>query len=46
METLGVPTKLIVYADEGHGPQQISNQIDILEQTLQWFNRYVAPSHD
>lgn len=46
METLGVPTKLIVYADEGHGPQQISNQIDILEQTLQWFNRYVAPPHD
>ena len=43
METLGVPTKLIVYADEGHGPQQISNQIDILEQTLEWFNRYVAP---
>jgi dipeptidyl aminopeptidase/acylaminoacyl peptidase len=37
METLGVPTKLIVYADEGHGPQQISNQIDILEQTLEWF---------
>ena len=46
METLGVPTKLIVYADEGHGPQQISNQIDILEQTLQWFNRYVAPSRN
>ena len=45
METLGVPTKLIVYADEGHGPQQISNQIDILEQTLGWFNRYVAPPH-
>ncbi|HZV77215.1 MAG TPA: S9 family peptidase [Candidatus Babeliales bacterium] len=40
METLGVPTKLIVYADEGHGPQKIANQIDILTQTVAWFNRY------
>jgi dipeptidyl aminopeptidase/acylaminoacyl peptidase len=45
METLGVPSKLIVYADEGHGPQKISNQIDILEQTLAWFNRFLSPGH-
>ncbi len=44
METLGVPTKLIVYAGEGHGPQRIASQIDILEQTLEWFNRYLLPS--
>ena len=42
MTTLGVPTKLIVYADEGHGPQKISNQIDILTQTVNWFNRYLT----
>jgi dipeptidyl aminopeptidase/acylaminoacyl peptidase len=42
MVTLGVPTKLIVYADEGHGPQKIANQIDILTQTVSWFNRYLA----
>ncbi len=42
METLGVPTKLIVYADEGHGPQKIPNQIDILTQTVDWFNRYLT----
>jgi dipeptidyl aminopeptidase/acylaminoacyl peptidase len=41
MTTLGVPTKLIVYADEGHGPQKIVNQIDILEQTIAWFDRYL-----
>ncbi len=41
METLGVPTKLIVYAGEGHGPQKIANQIDILQQALQWFNKYL-----
>ena len=41
MATLGVPTRLIVYAGEGHGPQKIASQIDILAQTLQWFNRYL-----
>ena len=41
METLRVPTKLIVYADEGHAPQKIANQIDILTQTVGWFNRYL-----
>ena len=43
MTTLGVPTKLIVYADEGHGPQKIANQIDILTQTVDWFDRYLTP---
>ena len=42
MTTLGVPTKLIVYADEGHGPQKIANQIDILAQTVAWFERYLG----
>jgi len=37
-----VPTKLIVYADEGHGPRKIVNQIDILQQTVSWFDRYLA----
>jgi dipeptidyl aminopeptidase/acylaminoacyl peptidase len=42
METLGVPTKLIVYADEGHGPRKIVNQIDVLVQTVQWFDRFLG----
>jgi len=41
MTALGVPAKLIVYADEGHGPRKISNQIDILTQTVDWFDRYL-----
>jgi dipeptidyl aminopeptidase/acylaminoacyl peptidase len=41
MTTLGVPSKLIVYADEGHGPQKPANQIDILTRTLAWFNTYL-----
>lgn len=43
METLGVPTKLVVYADEGHAPQRVSDQTDVLTQTVDWFNRYLAP---
>jgi dipeptidyl aminopeptidase/acylaminoacyl peptidase len=42
MTTLGVPVKLIVYADEGHGPQKILNQIDILTQTVAWFDRFLT----
>jgi dipeptidyl aminopeptidase/acylaminoacyl peptidase len=42
MVTLAIPTKLIVDAGEGHGPQKIANQIDILTQTIAWFNRYLA----
>lgn len=42
METLGVPTRLVVYADEGHSPQRIGDQIDILTQTVRWFNRYLG----
>jgi dipeptidyl aminopeptidase/acylaminoacyl peptidase len=41
MNTLGVPTKLIVYADEGHAPQRVSDQIDVLTQTVGWFNRFL-----
>jgi dipeptidyl aminopeptidase/acylaminoacyl peptidase len=45
METLGVPAKLIVYADEGHAIRKISDQIDLLTQTMNWFNRYLAPAN-
>ncbi len=41
MVTLGVPTKLVVYADEGHAPQKIADQIDILNQSVEWFRRYL-----
>jgi dipeptidyl aminopeptidase/acylaminoacyl peptidase len=42
LQALGVPTRLVVYADEGHAPQKIANQIDILTQTVGWFNRYLT----
>lgn len=41
MRTLGVPTQLVIYADEGHGPRKPANQIDILTRTVDWFTRYM-----
>ena len=41
MQTLGVPSELVVYADEGHGPRQPKNQIDILERSVGWFDKYL-----
>ncbi len=41
MQTLGVPSRLVVYADEGHGPRKPANQIDILQRTLNWFGKYL-----
>ncbi|HUN28270.1 MAG TPA: S9 family peptidase [Alphaproteobacteria bacterium] len=41
MQTLGVPSQLVVYADEGHGPRKPKNQIDILERTVGWFDKYL-----
>jgi dipeptidyl aminopeptidase/acylaminoacyl peptidase len=41
MVTLGVPTRLVVYADEGHSFEKIRDQIDVLTQTVSWFDRYL-----
>lgn len=41
METLHVPSRLVVYADEGHGPRKPENQIDILTRMVDWFNSYM-----
>lgn len=41
MKTLGVPSTLVVYADEGHGPRKPANQIDLLKRTVGWFDRYL-----
>ncbi len=41
MRTLDVPTKLVVYADEGHGPRRPANQIDVLQQSVDWFAKYL-----
>ena len=41
----GVPTELVVYANEGHGFRSPEHRIDVLERSLDWFDRYLsAPS--
>jgi dipeptidyl aminopeptidase/acylaminoacyl peptidase len=42
LRTLGVPTELIVYPDEGHMFVKPEHQTDRLDQTLKWFDRYLA----
>jgi dipeptidyl aminopeptidase/acylaminoacyl peptidase len=42
MKTLGVPTRLVVYADEGHAPQRIADQINVLTETVSWFDKYLG----
>jgi dipeptidyl aminopeptidase/acylaminoacyl peptidase len=41
LKTLGVPTQLIVYPDEGHLFIKPENQADRLDQTVAWFDKYL-----
>jgi dipeptidyl aminopeptidase/acylaminoacyl peptidase len=42
LKTLGVPTKLIIYPGEGHMFIEPKHQVDRLEQTLAWFDKYLG----
>jgi dipeptidyl aminopeptidase/acylaminoacyl peptidase len=42
LETLGVPTQLVIYAGEGHGLRQPKDRADATRRTLAWFDRYLA----
>jgi acyl-CoA thioesterase-1 len=33
----GVPTRMVIYPDEGHGIRQPKHQVDVLKRTLAWF---------
>ncbi|HEU0275151.1 MAG TPA: S9 family peptidase [Candidatus Udaeobacter sp.] len=41
LKALGVPTQLIVYSGEGHMFIKPEHQVDRLEQTVGWFDRYL-----
>jgi dipeptidyl aminopeptidase/acylaminoacyl peptidase len=41
LKTLGVPTHLIVYLGEGHLFIKPEHQVDRMEQTLGWFDKYL-----
>ncbi len=42
LKTLGVPTTLVVYANQGHHIANHADQADILRRTLDWFGKYLA----
>jgi dipeptidyl aminopeptidase/acylaminoacyl peptidase len=41
LKTLGIPTKLIIYPGEGHMFIDPKHQVDRLEQTVAWFDKYL-----
>jgi dipeptidyl aminopeptidase/acylaminoacyl peptidase len=42
LKTLGVPTTLVVYANQGHHIANHDDQVDILRRSLAWFGKYLA----
>ena len=42
LKTLGVPTTLVVYANQGHHIANHADQVDILRRSLDWFGKYLA----
>jgi dipeptidyl aminopeptidase/acylaminoacyl peptidase len=38
LKTLGVPTQLVVYEDEGHAIRKPEHRLDRLKRTVDWFN--------
>jgi dipeptidyl aminopeptidase/acylaminoacyl peptidase len=41
LKTLGVPTQLVVYPDEGHGFFREENKKDRISRVLDWFSRWM-----
>ncbi|HXW57545.1 MAG TPA: S9 family peptidase [Candidatus Cybelea sp.] len=41
LKTLGVPTQLVVYPNEGHSFRNPAHTRDVLQRTIAWFNRYL-----
>jgi dipeptidyl aminopeptidase/acylaminoacyl peptidase len=42
LKTLGVPTKLVVYANEGHAISRPEDRHDYDLRTLEWFDQYIG----
>jgi dipeptidyl aminopeptidase/acylaminoacyl peptidase len=41
LKTLGVPTQLVVYADEGHHFRSPEHMLDRVQREVAWFDRYL-----
>jgi len=42
LKTFGVPTKFIIYENEGHEFANPAHSRDVIENTISWFNLYLA----
>ncbi len=42
LKTLGVPTQLVIYPNEGHGIRRADHRLDIEERTVGWFDQYLG----
>jgi dipeptidyl aminopeptidase/acylaminoacyl peptidase len=45
LQTLDIPTRLVVYPGEGHSFRQPKDQLDVLQQALTWFDQYLKRSN-
>ncbi|MFN2460985.1 MAG: alpha/beta fold hydrolase [Candidatus Velthaea sp.] len=43
LKSLGVPTQLVLYPDEGHLFHKSANQADVARRLVRWFDRWLAP---
>jgi len=43
LKALGVPTRLVIYTDEGHSIRKPENQKDIIARSVAWFDQYLKP---
>jgi dipeptidyl aminopeptidase/acylaminoacyl peptidase len=41
LKDMGVPTSLVIYADEGHGLRQPEHRADAEKRTIAWFDTYL-----
>ena len=44
LETLHVPTRLVIYPNEGHGFVNPAHNRDVMQRTIDWFNQYLQPA--
>jgi dipeptidyl aminopeptidase/acylaminoacyl peptidase len=44
LKTLGVPTQLVVYPNEGHHFSNPKHTRDVLQRSLDWFAKYLPAS--
>jgi dipeptidyl aminopeptidase/acylaminoacyl peptidase len=41
LKTLGVPTRLVIYENEGHGFRDLEHQRDTVRRSIAWFDTYL-----